>query len=111
MKKHRTLNYNYAFLFYDVNEKRVAKVFKICKKYLEHDQKSVFRGKTSPSQLIKLKNELKRIIEPKEDFVCIIKMMSDNVFEEEVLGNEKDADNLFLRKIGLNIKEIYQPFF
>ena len=32
MKKQ--LNYNYAFLFYDVGEKRVQKVFKICKKYL-----------------------------------------------------------------------------
>ena len=34
MKKE--LNYNYAFLFYDVGEKRVQKVFKICKKYLSH---------------------------------------------------------------------------
>ena len=34
MKKQ--LNYNYAFLFYDVGEKRVQKVFKICKKYLSH---------------------------------------------------------------------------
>ena len=42
MKKQ--LNYNYAFLFYDVGEKRVQKVFKICKKYLSHFQKSVFRG-------------------------------------------------------------------
>ena len=29
MKKN--LNYNYAFLCYDVGEKRVQKVFKICK--------------------------------------------------------------------------------
>lgn len=29
MKKKKELNYNYAFLFYDVNEKRVQKVFKI----------------------------------------------------------------------------------
>lgn len=28
----REKNYNYAFLFYDVGEKRVQKVFKICKK-------------------------------------------------------------------------------
>lgn len=32
MKKQ--LSYNYAFVFYDVNEKRVQKVFKVCKKYL-----------------------------------------------------------------------------
>ena len=29
----RKISYNYAFVFYDVNEKRVQKVFKICKKY------------------------------------------------------------------------------
>ena len=34
----RKISYNYAFVFYDVNEKRVQKVFKICKKYLSHFQ-------------------------------------------------------------------------
>ena len=52
MKKKKELNYNYAFLFYDVNEKRVQKVFKICKKYLSHFQKSVFRGEMTPSKFI-----------------------------------------------------------
>ena len=45
------ISYNYAFVFYDVNEKRVQKVFKICKKYLSHFQYSVFRGEITPSQL------------------------------------------------------------
>ena len=50
MKK--AINYNYAFVFYDVGEKRVQKVFKVCKKYLSHFQKSVFRGEMSPAKLI-----------------------------------------------------------
>lgn len=29
MKSKKQLNYNYAFLFYDVGEKRVQKVFKV----------------------------------------------------------------------------------
>ena len=87
MKKQ--LNYNYAFLFYDVGEKRVQKVFKICKKYLSHFQKSVFRGDMTPSKFIQLGNELNRVIDKEEDFVCIIKLMNDNVFGEEVLGNGK----------------------
>lgn len=94
--KHRIKNFNYAFLFYDVNEKRDAKVFKVCKKYLEHYQNSVFRGKTSPSQLIKLRGELKNIIIPEEDFICIIKMINDSVFAEEVLGNDNGKSNKFL---------------
>ena len=42
-------NYNYAFLFYDANEKRVQKIFKVYKKYLSHYQYSVFRGSITPS--------------------------------------------------------------
>mgnify|MGYP000304430063 FL=1 len=83
----REKNYNYAFLFYDVGEKRVQKVFKICKKYLSHYQKSVFRGDMTPSKLISLRNELKKVINDDEDFACIVKLMNDNVFGEEVLGN------------------------
>jgi CRISPR-associated protein Cas2 len=83
-------NYNYAFLFYDVNEKRVQKVFKVCKKYLTHFQYSVFRGDITPSKLIKLENELKKVIDRKEDFVCIIKLKNDNVFGEDVFGKEKE---------------------
>ena len=84
MKKQ--INYNYAFVFYDVGEKRVQKVFKICKKYLAHFQKSVFRGEMSPSKLIHLRNDLKKVIVPEEDFVCIIKLLNGGVFGEEVLG-------------------------
>lgn len=80
------LNYNYAFVFYDINEKRVQKVFKICKKYLSHFQKSVFRGEITPSNLLNLKGELKKIIREDEDFVCIIKLLNGKVFGEDILG-------------------------
>ena len=80
----KKLNYNYAFVFYDVNEKRVQKVFKICKKY--------FRGEITPSKLIGLKTDLKKVIQEDEDFICIIKLFNENVFGEEVLG-KKDREN------------------
>jgi CRISPR-associated protein Cas2 len=67
MKRER--NYNYAFLFYDVGEKRVQKVFKVCKKYLTHYQKSVFRGDMTPSKFISLRSELNKVIDKDEDFV------------------------------------------
>lgn len=92
------MNYNYAFLFYDVNEKRVQKVFKICKKYLSHFQKSVFRGEMTPSKFISLQNDLKKVINEKEDFVCIIKLMNDNVFGEEIIGSvgKSTGEDLFI---------------
>ncbi|NFO04113.1 CRISPR-associated endonuclease Cas2 [Clostridium botulinum] len=84
-------NYNYAFVFYDVNEKRVNKVFKVCKKYLSHFQKSVFRGEMSPSKLIRFKKDINSVIDKTEDFICIIKLMNDNVFGEETLGITSNA--------------------
>lgn len=84
MKKN--MNYNYAFVFYDVGEKRVQKVFKVCKKYLSHFQYSVFRGEMTPSKFIELRKDLKKVIVEEEDFVCIIKLMNDNVFGEEIIG-------------------------
>ncbi|MCI8924611.1 MAG: CRISPR-associated endonuclease Cas2 [Lachnospiraceae bacterium] len=92
MASKKNLNYNYAFVFYDVNEKRVQKVFKVCKRYLSHYQNSVFRGEMSPSKLIQLRTDLRAVIHEDEDFVCIIKLMNDNVFGEEVLG-KKDKEN------------------
>jgi len=86
----KNLNYNYAFLFYDVKEKRVNKVFKVCKKYLSHFQKSVFRGEITPSKLMLLKKDLNRIIDKQEDFVCIIKLLNDNVYGEEILGSKQN---------------------
>ncbi len=93
----RNFNYNYAFVFYDVNEKRVNKVFKVCKKYFYHHQNSVFRGAITPSKLIKLKDELNKIIEPDEDFISIIKLVNGECFDEETIGtNKKDTQSLIL---------------
>lgn len=92
----KNFNFNYAFVFYDVNEKRVNKVFKICKKYFHHHQNSVFRGTITTSKMIKLKSELNKIVEGK-DFVTIIKLINDSCFDEETLGvNEKNTENLIL---------------
>ncbi|MDO7977725.1 CRISPR-associated endonuclease Cas2 [Oceanotoga sp. DSM 15011] len=91
----KNINYNYAILMYDINEKRVQKVFKICKKYLEHYQKSVFIGNITHSNLIRLKNEINNIIDESEDFVSIVKLYNESSFEIESFGN-KENDDLIL---------------
>ena len=55
-------------------------------------QNSVFRGEITPSKLIGLKTDLKKVIQEDEDFICIIKLFNENVFGEEVLG-KKDREN------------------
>lgn len=81
---------------YDVNEKRVQKVFKICKKYFAHHQNSIFRGEITPSNLLKLKKEIKEIINPEEDYLTIIKFIGKGSFSEEELGKIKNSENIFI---------------
>jgi len=103
MKKDTT-NYNYVFLFYDIADEfsdvgkyRVAKVFKICKKYLKHHQKSIFRGSITPSQQMKLFSELKKVIDKKLDFITIIKVLNTGSFKEETIGNPKqEEESIFI---------------
>ncbi|MEF9951067.1 MAG: CRISPR-associated endonuclease Cas2 [Clostridium sp.] len=88
----KKINYNYVFVFYDIKESRVNKVFKICKKYLSHFQKSVFRGEITHSKIITLKKDLNKVIDKNEDFICIIKLLNENVFGEEVLGKKQNTN-------------------
>ena len=100
----KNYNYNYAFVFYDIADMesdagkyRVTKVFKICKKYFKHHQKSVFRGNITPANLIRFRNDIKKVIDEKLDFVSIVKLQNKAVFDEEILGsNEMDRESLFL---------------
>ena len=71
MKKNK-LKYNYIYLIYDIKEERVNKIFKICKKYLEHYQNPVFKGEISESNILKLKNEINKIINKDEDSILIL---------------------------------------
>ncbi len=98
MKTKKNYNYNYAFVFYDVGEKRVNKVFKVCKKYLTHFQYSVFRGEITPADLINMKKEIKDIVNEDEDFICIIKLISGNVYGEEVIGKKRleSTEDIFI---------------
>lgn len=98
MTSKKKMNANYAFVFYDVHEKRVNKVFKVCKKYLAHYQNSVFRGEITPSNILKMRKEIEKIIDDEYDFVSIITMMNEFSFEEITLGTslKEEGESLFL---------------
>jgi len=100
----KSYNYNYAFVFYDIADQeseagknRGTKVFKICKKYFKHHQKSIFRGNITPANLIRLRDELKKVIDEKLDFISILKLQNKHVYEEEILGtDDKQSESIFL---------------
>ena len=74
-------------LFFMTLEKKGFKKFL---KYVKNFQLSVIRGEITPSKLIQLRNELKKVIDTENDFICIIKLKNDNIFGEEILGNVKE---------------------
>jgi CRISPR-associated protein Cas2 len=104
VKKRTTFNYNYIFLFYDIADEfsdagkyRVAKVFKLCKKYLKHHQKSIFRGNITPSNQIELENKLKEVIDKDLDFISIVKVQNSGSFAEVTIGNDKkEVESIFI---------------
>ena len=83
----------FVIVVYDVGERRVTKVLKRCKKYLNWVQNSVLEGDISESNLKKLKMELERIIEFDHDSVIIY----TTVHHELNLANLKfDHDSVII---------------
>lgn len=84
----------FAIVVYDISSKRVSKVMKVCRKYLNHKQKSVFEGMVTNAQLERMKRELSKIIDTEEDAVCIYKLESLRYTSKEELGFIRCADNI-----------------
>ncbi|GIX41983.1 MAG: CRISPR-associated endonuclease Cas2 [Leptospiraceae bacterium] len=86
----------FIILVYDVNEKRVYKFHKICKKYLTWVQNSVFEGEITEANLRILKDELKSIMIEEEDSILIYKFRTKKYHEREMLGIPKPShEDLF----------------
>ena len=86
----------YVIIVYDVNEKRVAKVLKLLRKYLNWIQNSVFEGELTEGKFKELKMELKRIIKLEEDSVLIFKFKTKKAFKKEIIGQERNSIDTFL---------------
>ncbi len=76
----------FVLMVYDVDVKRVTKVLKIGRKYLNHIQNSVLEGDLSPSQYQKLKHEITKTIDPGHDSVRFYMLRSTKYMTVERLG-------------------------
>lgn len=85
----------FVILVYDVKAKRNNKILKTCRKYLRHVQKSVFEGNLTEAKLKRLKNELKKISNEKEDSIIIYRFETLKYSSKEVLGTYEE-DSVFL---------------
>lgn len=79
----------FIILVYDFDEKRVAKALKICRKYLNWVQNSVFEGEISKANLVKLKRELKTLMNEEEDSVILYTFRTQKYYKREIMGLEK----------------------
>ena len=83
----------FVILVYDIQEKRVAKVLKTCRRYLNWVQNSVFEGELTPAKLEKLKGDLKKIIKKEKDSVLIYQFRTLKYSKREIMGLEKGGDS------------------
>ncbi|NLM43430.1 MAG: CRISPR-associated endonuclease Cas2 [Clostridiales bacterium] len=86
----------FVILFYDFGEKRVGKALKICRKYLNWVQNSVFEGEITQANLKKLKHELSSKMDKNEDSLIIYTFANMRYSKREVIGLEKNPQSLFL---------------
>lgn len=86
----------YLVLVYDIGEKRVGKMLKLCRRYLNWIQNSVFEGELSDVQLKQLKADAAEIMDEKTDSLIIFKTRQEKWLEKEVVGKEKNDLDTFL---------------
>ncbi len=84
----------YVILVYDCGEKRVGKMLKLCRRYLNWIQNSVFEGEISEVKLKELKYEARQIMNEEEDSIIIFNSRQEAWMEKEVVGKERaEVDN------------------
>jgi CRISPR-associated protein Cas2 len=81
---------------YDVNEKRTGKMLKLCRKYLNWIQNSVFEGEITEVKLKELKNRAALIMDNETDSLIIFKSRSERWLEKEIVGVERAETDNFL---------------
>ena len=85
----------FVIVTYDVDVKRVDKVRKILRKYLNWVQNSVFEGEINISNLARCKAELEEIVED-SDSIYFYELKNPHVLKKRVLGVKKNLLDEFL---------------
>ena len=86
----------YVILVYDVGEKRVGKMLKLCRRYLSWVQNSVLEGNLSKGQLRALRIQIDDIIDKDEDSVILFSSRMEYSMDKEILGKEWMSVDNFL---------------
>ncbi len=86
----------YVILVYDIGEKRVGKILKLCRQYLNWIQNSVFEGDITEVKLKELQHRAKEIMDVDQDNIIVFKSRDAKWLEKEIVGKEKNDLDTFL---------------
>ena len=87
----------YVILVYDMGEKRVGKVLRLCRKYLNWIQNSVFEGEITEVRMKELIVNAEKIMKKEEgDSLIIFFSRSDKFLDKQIIGQERSSTDNFL---------------
>lgn len=78
----------FVLMFYDVGEKRVAKVLKTARRYLTWIQNSVLEGDLTPATFERLKTDVKKVLDLEYDSVLFYTWRSERYMLTITTANE-----------------------
>ncbi len=86
----------YVILVYDFGEKRVGKMLKLCRKYLNWIQNSVFEGEISEVKLKELTLKAEEFMKQEEDSIIIFSGRTEKWLDKQIIGKEPGSIDNFL---------------
>ncbi len=86
----------YVIAVYDMNEKRVGKMLKLCRQYLNWIQNSVFEGELTEVQLKELMYRAKEFMITDEDSFIIFSSREKRWMDKQIIGLELNKPDQFL---------------
>ncbi|HEX8349190.1 MAG TPA: CRISPR-associated endonuclease Cas2 [Hymenobacter sp.] len=86
----------YVLLVYDIKERRVSKMLKLCRQYLNWIQNSVFEGEISEVKLKELLIKAEAFLDLDEDSVLVFKSRTQEWLQKQVVGQERKRLDTFL---------------
>jgi CRISPR-associated protein Cas2 len=82
----------YVILVYDIGERRVARMLKLCRQYLNWIQNSVFEGEITEVKLKELLHRAKAVM----DVEIVFKSRQEKWLEKQVVGQERNELDVFI---------------
>ncbi|MFN8356393.1 MAG: CRISPR-associated endonuclease Cas2 [Spirosomataceae bacterium] len=91
----------YVILVYDIattegGDKRIRKMLKLCRKYLNWIQNSVFEGEITEVKLKELLGLAKKLMNEEQDSIILFKSRDERWLDKQIIGQERMSVDNFL---------------